>query len=789
MKIREFIFAIGIFLFILIFFFYKSFLNGLIPFPADNLITHYSPWKTYSYLGYNPGTYPDKAQYFDTLKQIYPWRTLSIDSLKKGEIPFWNPYNFSGSPILANSQSAVFYPFTILYFFFSQVTAWSLLVMLQPLLAGIFSYLFAREIKMGKYGSIFSAIIFPYSLFMTVFSQYNTIGHVILWLPLSLYFVERLIKKINSWNIIFFIVSLLFSFLAGHIQIFVFSLIFIVIYATTRIIYNDFKNNRRNILLAVFFSLIILFWGISSFQLFPTIELINLSARTSQDYKFLLENLLIQFNQLILFVSPDFFGNPASQNYLLSDSYPGNAMYVGLIPLIFAIFSLFDFKKKYQIKFFLIAFIVLLVFLTRSFLTELLYSVNIPFFSTGSPTNALFLLSFSLSILAGFGIERFIKNEGKLYRVATFIGLLFLFLWIYILAIHSQTSTKNFIYSSLILGTFILLILIAKIFKLNRKFIALIFVIVTVFDLFYFFQKFNPFVPKNLVFPQASIIDYLKKTAGIDRVWGYGGAAIEANFATQFEFFSPDGYDPIYPKRYGEFIQSSKNGKIKKVFINENRSDAIIAPGFGEKDLPSNIYRLRILDILGIKYILDRVENGSTEITFPKERFKLIHETNNWLVLENQKALPRVFLASNYKVFKTDQEFENNFFSENFDPRRTILLEENLAENIDQGSSGQVGLISYNPNKVILNSKTERKQLLFISDVFYPSWKAFVDGKETKIYRANYAFRAIIVPSGKHTVIFSYTPDSFVLGIKVSIISLIALSGFLILIPRLVKNE
>ncbi|MBI1919095.1 hypothetical protein HYS29_00720, partial [Candidatus Microgenomates bacterium] len=196
MSKKELLLAILLLALISVFFFYQVFLKGYIPFPGDLLISEYNPWRTYSYLGYNPGSYPTKLQYFDAIRQLYPWQTLVTDILKKGEIPLWNPYSFSGSPLLANFQSAVFYPLNLLYLVLPQIISWTILVMLQPLLAGIFIYLFTREIGLGKIGSFFSAIAFSYSLFMSVFLEYKIIGHTILWLPFSLLFLEKLTKQV-----------------------------------------------------------------------------------------------------------------------------------------------------------------------------------------------------------------------------------------------------------------------------------------------------------------------------------------------------------------------------------------------------------------------------------------------------------------------------------------------------------------------------------------------------------------------------------------------------------------
>ena len=97
-------------------FFYKTLIFGKIPFPGDLLLTQYGPWRHVSYSGYVAGAIPSKDQYFDVLRELYPWKTLVTESLKKGVFPLWNPYNFSGAPLLANYQSQVFYPLTFLYF-------------------------------------------------------------------------------------------------------------------------------------------------------------------------------------------------------------------------------------------------------------------------------------------------------------------------------------------------------------------------------------------------------------------------------------------------------------------------------------------------------------------------------------------------------------------------------------------------------------------------------------------------------------------------------------------------
>lgn len=794
MKSKEALTAGVFFLLVASFFFYKLFL-GNVPFPGDLLIAHYQPWKSTSFLGYNPSSYPNKDQYFDALRQFYPWKTASFTQNENIQIPLWNPYNFSGAPLLANFQSAVFYPLNIFYLLTTQILAWTILVFFQPFLASFFTYLFAQQIGMGKRGAILSGIAYGYSLFMSTFLEYNIIGQTILWLPLILFSGEKIIFAMLQRNdivkrwVFVFIFAMVFSLFAGHLQLFIFVYGFTVLYFLFRVV----PLARRGFKELIFFSF--LFFsplGIGAVQLLPTFELIKESARTSHDFNFLINILLLQPPDFIRFFIPDFFGNPATKNYLLSDPYPGKAVYIGLPPLIFALLAITRFRKNFQTLFFTSTAFIIILFIANSPITQFLYRQNIPFFSTSSPANAIFLLSFSLAILSGFGFDDWLKNlQNKKVLIVGFLVVFIIFI-AELLGLKSQQFVqKNVFYSSIILTTFLFFIIAGYFLKKEKiiKVLPFLLIFLTIFDLFYFFQKFNPFVPRDLVFPQTAIFSWLSQNVGINRFWGYGSANIEANFATQYKLFSPDGYDPLYPKRYGEFIQSSQDGKIHTDFTNITRSDAVIASGFGESDFANNFYRQRVLDVLGVKYILDRAENGSTQKTFLPERYKLVYEENGWKIFENLETVPRAFLAQNYKVLKDNQDFEKTFFSADFDVSKTIFIGEQPSIEGWRKSSKEDNVVidKYDTSSVNLSVNSDGGGLLFLSDTYYPGWEAFINGRPTKIYQADYAFRAISVSAGEHKITFIYRPQSFLLGGKISIISILATVILIGFIPRLIK--
>ncbi len=81
-------------------------------------------------------------------------------------------------------------------------------------------------------------------------------------------------------------------------------------------------------------------------------------------------------------------------------------------------------------------------------------------------------------------------------------------------------------------------------------------------------------------------------------------------------------------------------------------------------------------------------------------------------------------------------------------------------------------------NKVLIEADLYAPGLLVLSDACYPGWKAFVDGKETRIYRTNYVMRGVFLPKGRHSVEFKYEPFSFKVGGLLSLTTFVLILGY-----------
>ena len=757
--------------------FHKSIIKGYVPFPGDVLLSSFKPWQVTSYDGYVAGSIPNKAQYPDVIRQLYPWRIEAIRQWREGAVPLWNPYNFSGQPLLANFQSAALYPLNSLFLIFSKESAWTILVALQPFLALLFTYLYLRLIRVSVLASLFGAVSYGISGFMTVWLEYNTVGHIMAWLPLQTLSIELISQK-NSrslWGYILLTLSVALSLLAGHPQVALYAIFFATIYGAFRL------KGRAKIWAGISVGL---GFGLSAAQLIPGFELISVSARTNHTYEQMMRANLIQPWQTLMMFFPNLFGNPVSRTYWLSDTYVGKVTSIGLVPLFFLLSAL-RLRENTIVRFYVIAIIVIGLFITVNPVTALLYRFPLPVISSSSPTLMVFLLSFCMATLASFGVDGWTREPHSLKKLAVrstqvlagIAAVAAVFIVISGLKAHATVAIRALVYAAAFSAATLTGFYIA--IRNKNLMIPMLWVLLFVhtMDLSYAFFKFNPFVPVSYMYPPHAVSEYLSKQKVPERFWGYGTAAIDANIATYVRIYSPDGYDPLYPKWYGEFIGAAKNGQLIRTFTNSTRSDAAIASGFGETDFQSNRFRRQILRALGVSTILDRVENGTTEKTFPPGKYMLT-PVSDWRVFTDVESPLIVRIAGLSTIARTKEEFERAFFHPSFDPSSQVIYYDPSPPPLS--GTGSVTVTAYTSNTVEASTDTQGTTMMVVANTYYPGWRAYIDGQPASLSRVNWTMNGVALPEGKHTVTLRYEPSSFQIGVWVSALSALLFAGMVI---------
>lgn len=113
----------------------------------------------------------------------------------------------------------------------------------------------------------------------------------------------------------------------------------------------------------------------------------------------------------------------------------------------------------------------------------------------------------------------------------------------------------------------------------------------------------------------------------------------------------------------------------------------------------------------------------------------------------------------------------------NTDLKNTAVVDkrfENLAttSSFDDDIGAQINLDSYAPNALKYSYETSSEQMVVFSEIYYvKGWNAYLDGEKVHHFRADYIFRAMLLPAGNHTIEFKFEPRVWVVGEKISFAS------------------
>jgi len=790
--IRKNIFILLILPIFIISIFRGYFINHKVLFPANLLVSYYQPWVSYPWEGYPSGP-PNKPIGFDNLRIFYPFRHLTTQSLLNFELPLWNPYDFSGNIHLAGYQTAVFHPLSFMFLILPQIDAWSIIIILSPIFTFIFTYLFVKELKLSKEASIFGALGFAFSGFMMVLWEESFMAsYSALFLPIVLCAIVKICRKLTRYNFLTLVLGLAFSLLSGWFQISLYLYVFSYFFSLYLLLTSFRKKQEWKKPFIAINSAYIISIFISAVFLIPNIESYFYSARGSTDAKFIFDIYLQPFWHLATFLAPDFFGNPGAYNYFGKGFYYEKVLFLALPVLFFALTALFSKTRDFTERYFKWGFLITLSLgfsLPTSWL--LLYYLKLPFFSVILPSRIFYLSTFSLVILAAFGFENYLKTKNIERRIFISLFLLFagcLVLWgfvMYFKFFHPLNEFSLISFRNLFIPTLILVLFLVSLLMLKKY--KKIFYLFTLFLIFistiYFTDKYLYLSDRKFVYPEAPVINKLKELSGNNRFWSYDKAYIERNFSTYFNLYSPEGYDSIYIQRYGELIFASQNNGIFTKQI--PRTDATINGMERLNEILSNSYKERIINLLGIKHIV----GPNKEESIKYSSLPIVWKDNKFVIYENTNVFPRTYITSGYEVEKDNRRILAKVFNKDTDLRKVTVLEDDPKIKFSNSDNNIVKITKYTSNKVEIKGKGEKGGILFLSDNYYPGWKVYIDGKISRVYRANYSFRAVVFPSGQHTVTFSYESLTLKLGFAVTFIGGLILIVVFLKIPSLSSSK
>ena len=187
--------------------------------------------------------------------------------------------------------------------------------------------------------------------------------------------------------------------------------------------------------------------------------------------------------------------------------------------------------------------------------------------------------------------------------------------------------------------------------------------------------------------------------------------------------------------------------------------------------------QIKLLGIFNVGYVVSFAPLAAEGIT-PVAQFP---QYFSWLY-KIDRAVPRVYVVGTFLVEKNREQTLRRLAAPSFDPAQEVILDQDLEIAPHRASVGHATIVRYENHAVTVHASLNESGIMVLADSHYPGWKAYVGGVEVPIVRANYFFRAVTLAPGQHVVEFKYEPQSFKIGLWVSLLTIMGLVAVTLLL-------
>ncbi len=700
----------------------------------------------------------------DLASFLFPTYRFAAARLAAGDLPLWNPHLYGGAPFLADMQTGLFYPPNLLLFRLApdfSYKAMEGLVVLHVFLAGLFMYLCLRYLepeaagwRMSRPAALLGAAAYMFSdLFIVHFGNLNLVA-VAAWLPLVFFLFWRAPRAQSVGWALGAGAALGLSTLAGHLQI----SLYLGLTLTVLALFFAAGSARPLRPLALLVVTAAVAVGLAAMVLLPAFEYARLSPRAELPYRDAARYSLI----------PGLLGEmvvPA----LFSSREPGlywgvwdrvAAGYLGILPLILAGLAVLLRRGKPVRALFTLAVVAFLLALGgESVFHGWAYRLLPGFGQIRAPARLVFVLDFALAALAALALERLLHPLRRRERRAlddawrgllwfgggaALIGGAWAYLVVYQAADGDPTvfwrvsqATSGVIFALLMLAAALAWLHARRTGRLKRRAWAWLAVALVFVDL----ATVGAYAdlghePPTRGYEHPLALQYLRSAPGFFRIDSRTDAA--------------DVWQPDLALLAGLYDVNGVDNPLVVADV------ARYWEGLGGRSGP-------LYDFLGVRYLI-----AGKGVELDWERFSLAFEADPAVnIYWHKTALPRAFVVRRTIVVADQEAAWTRIHQADFDPATSVVLEG--GPRLDGPAEPVAAQVTrYEPDELEIEVEIPAAGVLVLSDPFYPGWQAAVDGQPVEMLRANYAFRAVALPAGSHTVTMTFRPATWRTGLVLS---------------------
>jgi hypothetical protein len=397
--------------------------------------------------------------------------------------------------------------------------------------------------------------------------------------------------------------------------------------------------------------------------------------------------------------------------------------------------------------------------------------------------------SFGLAALAGLGLsaldqDAIVESRRKIWALIS-LGVVVVLAILLVNELKSNTPIRiEFLRKpSFSRALFILAVLpiALRLFGLLRpRVVAITLCLMAAFDMATYSYGYTAFARTAEIFPKIGVFEFLKgrKDADRFRVMQFGGP-YPVNSPMHYGLSSADGYDLVLKRPAG--------------FIDDLGVSAPSIEVTAARALRANDRRI---DLLNVKYFVVINKSEDSELLSARpERYPKLFDNGNVSVFENTRVLPRAFAVPlrGVEVIRQFPENRDRIKSSEFDPEKNVVLpvmpvvKAGALQLPVQSDPQRVDIESSDINGYRFRVALNEPSIVVVSQMYYPGWKARVDGQEVEVLEADYALSGFPVSAGTHEVEFRFEPGSFRAGVWITLLSLGMASGLVIVRRRVLS--
>ncbi|MEO6810025.1 MAG: YfhO family protein, partial [Isosphaeraceae bacterium] len=727
--------------------------------------------------------------YFDITEINYPYRAFLSREYRAGRFSTWLPDLYCGLPLFSESQAGFFHPSKLLYLIPGLPVwgAFNLDTVLSVWLTGVGTYGWLRR-HVGPSGALTGAAIFGLSGYTWAHLVHTSMINALASVPLAFWALECAWEGGRPRALVLGALALACQVFAGHLQDTILTGtalgLYGVYWAAT-----DQGRGGRSFALGAAVGMVLLAGALSAVQWIPSKELLDRSPRAENLTRDELTYGSWSPELLPTLIVREAYGTRARDTDWMDGFYPYHEMnaYLGVIALALAVIGAAGYRDRWVGFWLALAGVGGLFMLGRyTFLFD--YMHRFPALGRGRiPVRYHLWVALAVSALAAVGVDRLsrpglVRLRGALVVLSVMI-LASIPILIYVYAPvwtepgrwTSRYHQARYHWLSIELAvasarTGLLALIALTVARLTlrqgqakrRQQLAAVLPVLIMADLLGAHWQDAPTVsPTYWTRPPASVRRLLADPETV-RIFGLGDrSAGEPGYASEpVEFFSArDTLAWSLPAAWGLSSSTGATPILSKRLVRYDQ--AAIRAGVR-------------FEIEGVTHLL----SGNPAMFGPQTDPE---QAGSAYIVRNQRALPRARLIGRPVYAKGEVEAAEALVKLGREARSRLVVEDPthpLPGDVEV--SGLASITYERPDRVEVATDSTKSAYLVLADTFDPGWSATIDGRPAPIYPAYVAFRAVLVPEGRHRVVFRYQPAGLRTGIGISLAALVLSIGLLV---------